>query len=308
MYKRETIKNDLASLGVMKGDILFVRISYKAIGKVEGGPDAVIDAILDVIGEEGTLIATAFQNLIPSNRKNRYKNHIYTPGENIITGVIPTLMAKRNNAFFSLNPVTPYVAIGKDAKTITELHTPHSDGYYIVKYIIDNYHPKCLRIGGDVLDGTTHVAFTEGLKETNNYQRRIPEGRYFIDIDGKVHWCERVSSAFCHEGFKHFFNSYILGNKKAVLAEGLIGAGKAMITDMRETYKIEVEHIKTSPEILSCMNPNCPTCRASFSYSKPGPLIFLLAQLCKLILKSNKQGTLYNIKQALIILNGKRCQ
>ena len=131
---------------------------------------------------------------------------------------------------------------------------------------------------------------------------------FFSVENGIIQWCERTSSAFCHEGFKVFFNNYILRDQEAILSKGLVGEGKAMLTDMTITYKIEEDLIGENPELLSCHNPDCPTCRASFSYSKPGPFLFLLSQILKLVYKRNKRLYLYNIKQALVILNGAKCQ
>lgn len=308
MHSFERIVNDLHSLNIKSGDVVFIRISYKAIGKVEGGPNTVIDAILNVIGESGTLIATAFPNLIESKNKAKHCDIIYRPGMKPITGVMPVLMSERENAYFSLNPVAPYVAIGKEAKTITELHTPDTDSYFIVKHIVEHYSPKCLRVGGDVLDGTTHIAFTDGLRNTNSYQRRIAEGMYYYDQDRRIKWCERTGSAFCHKGFEAFFNKYIKNERGAVLSTGLVGDGIAMVTDMKKTTEIEEKYISKSPKILLCDDPLCSTCRASFSYSKPGPVLFLLKQIIGLMYIKPKQRVLYNIKQSLIILSGRRCQ
>ena len=51
---------ELQRIGVQKGDTLFLRISYKSLGGVEGGPSTVIKALRNCIGSEGNLVATAF--------------------------------------------------------------------------------------------------------------------------------------------------------------------------------------------------------------------------------------------------------
>ncbi|WP_044300445.1 AAC(3) family N-acetyltransferase [Bacteroides fragilis] len=60
MITFDSLRNDLKMLGVSSGDLLFLRISYKAIGRVEGGPKTFVDALLDVVGKEGTIVVTAF--------------------------------------------------------------------------------------------------------------------------------------------------------------------------------------------------------------------------------------------------------
>jgi aminoglycoside N3'-acetyltransferase len=48
--------NDLKRLGVRAGDALMVHASLRAIGKVEGGADGVLDALHAAAGDRGTLL------------------------------------------------------------------------------------------------------------------------------------------------------------------------------------------------------------------------------------------------------------
>jgi len=47
---------DLRTLGVRSGDVLLTHSSYKSVGSVAGGPQAVVQALLDVLGPDGTLV------------------------------------------------------------------------------------------------------------------------------------------------------------------------------------------------------------------------------------------------------------
>jgi aminoglycoside 3-N-acetyltransferase len=47
-------------LGIDTGDIVLVHSSYKSFGGVAGGPQTVIDALLEAIGPEGTLVVPTF--------------------------------------------------------------------------------------------------------------------------------------------------------------------------------------------------------------------------------------------------------
>ncbi len=60
MLTFDKLVQEFRELGVTKGDVLFIHSSYKAFGGVDGGPQTVIDALLDVIGPEGTLIMPTF--------------------------------------------------------------------------------------------------------------------------------------------------------------------------------------------------------------------------------------------------------
>ena len=53
---RQRITFDLGALGVQEGVVLMVHSSLSAIGYVEGGPQAVIDALQQAVGPSGTVV------------------------------------------------------------------------------------------------------------------------------------------------------------------------------------------------------------------------------------------------------------
>lgn len=59
---RNYLRDDLIALGIGKGDGLFVHASMKAIGDVIGGPETVIDAFFDVIGDKGLIGMPGFSS------------------------------------------------------------------------------------------------------------------------------------------------------------------------------------------------------------------------------------------------------
>ncbi len=62
----------LANLGVREGDVLVVHSSLSAIGWVVGGPQAILDALIDVVGASGTITMPAHSGGLsePSNWQN----------------------------------------------------------------------------------------------------------------------------------------------------------------------------------------------------------------------------------------------
>ena len=57
---RTDIEAALRQLGTGDGDVLMAHSSLTSFGRVRGGADAVIDALLDVVGSGGTLVMPAF--------------------------------------------------------------------------------------------------------------------------------------------------------------------------------------------------------------------------------------------------------
>jgi aminoglycoside 3-N-acetyltransferase len=56
IHTRAGLAADLAALGVRRGDMLLVHSSLRSLGWVPGGSLAVVQALLDAVGQEGTLV------------------------------------------------------------------------------------------------------------------------------------------------------------------------------------------------------------------------------------------------------------
>ena len=307
MVTYNNLINDLKSFEIKEGDTLFLRISYKAVGEIENGPKTFIDALLNVIGESGTMILTAFPKEYHSFARIFYKNKISS--ENNLpmpyTGVMSVLALKYPNALVSKKLIFPFVVIGKHAKYLTENHTNEKEGFWLLREAIEKFDSKCLRIGGDTLTGTTHLAFTDMLKKYKYYQKSLPIGLY-IKEDNEIRWQTEPISNFCRKGFKKMYDQLIYPyiSKK----EGKVGNGYAIVTKMKETLDKEREILFKNPKEILCEDSNCVRCRTTFTFSDSTNIKFVIKQLYKLKL-NNIKTPLSQIK--FVILNflfGKKIQ
>src|SRR5665647_1335547 len=94
------IEQGLKQMGIRKGDTLLIHSSLKSFGHVQGGADAVIDAFLSVLGEEGTFI-------VPTLTGKFTDSLICPPSYNVVetpcwTGKIPETARCRPQAKRSL--------------------------------------------------------------------------------------------------------------------------------------------------------------------------------------------------------------
>ena len=62
---REEIEGGLRRLGLRRGDAVEVHSSLSSFGWVEGGAQAVVDALMHVVGEEGTIVMSAYPLSLP---------------------------------------------------------------------------------------------------------------------------------------------------------------------------------------------------------------------------------------------------
>jgi len=128
---KDDIKTGLRKLGLKKGDKIGVHSSLSNFGYVEGGADAVIDALLEVVGEEGNIVMpTHSTNLLEVQRTPEeiamgvtwlYKILPYNPAETPCrTGTIPEAFRKRQGAIRGSHPSNSIAALGPKAEELVE--------------------------------------------------------------------------------------------------------------------------------------------------------------------------------------------
>ena len=114
---RKQLVADLTALGLASGDTVLFHSSLKSIGWVEPGPEAVVEAFLDVVGPEGTI---AVPTLVPALRGIRPLFDVdRSPSEmGRLTEAVRTWPgARRSN-----HPTHSLAALGRRAEELTGAH------------------------------------------------------------------------------------------------------------------------------------------------------------------------------------------
>lgn len=288
MHTLEKIKNDLVNLGIKSGDTLFLRISYRAIGKIDGGPKSFIDALLDVIGKDGTIILTAFPKKYIRQMRFMHRRQILSSDTRLktLTGVMSEFAIAHPDAKISRKLEFPFVAIGKNAEYLTANHTHDKNAYWIIEEAIEKFNCKCLRIGGEPLFGTTHLSLEKALRDKGENQTNLRYGIY-VKENGQTKWYDTPNVLFCK-------NAFIRNNKRiheiSTIAEGTVGDGYAIITDMRKAYDEEVKIFSEDIHNATCDDPNCIICRTSYSFSDSSYPKFLFRQTTRIFSSDFKQA------------------
>lgn len=178
---KEDIVAGLRSLGVARGMGLMVHSSLRSLGYVEGGPEAVIGALMDVLGPEGTLLMPSFNHGGPFAPGGA---GIFDPRETpTINGRIPDTFWRMPGVLRSLNPTHAYAAWGRNAERYVAGH------HLTLTMGEDSPLGLLMRDGGCQLHlGTTHSTTTAkhlaetmrrapclGLR-TEAYPVRLPDG------------------------------------------------------------------------------------------------------------------------------------
>jgi len=127
---RERLTEELGALGLRAGDRVMMHSSLSALGPVEEGAEAVVDALIDAIGPQGTLLVPAFRDSVwgdPVNFTNSDCRDVCPqdlcpskqPG---FQGIIPETLRRREGTLRSCHPTHSWAALGHDAERLLSGH------------------------------------------------------------------------------------------------------------------------------------------------------------------------------------------
>ncbi len=261
---KHRLVEDLKRLGVQSGYIYNVKASLKAIGTVEGGAITVVEALIEAVQPEGTIVTDSFVDPFPmplTKKQAQILSNRHTPS---YAGAIANAMLKHPQAECSRHPIQRFVAIGHHAEKLMADHKPDSYAYDVLSVMADSGIGRNLKIGPDekvVGVGTTHVA----IGRMGFQQKRKPHGINYLDENGEIKLCKRDWSGGCGVGFNNFIPLY--REKGCILSEGFIGQAPSKITDMAKTLALELEVLKENPRFFLCHDPACYDCRTSWEFS-----------------------------------------
>ncbi len=144
--------------GVNLGDTLLVHSSYKSLGGVDGGPQAVIDALLTVLSPEGTLIMPTFNF---NFNKGEPWDVRTTPSQ---MGVLTELVRLNPRAKRVFHPFYSFAIIGKHADDLTRERYKSSYERSSVFGKLRDLDGKIMIIGLDYTHSLTFVHHVEQME------------------------------------------------------------------------------------------------------------------------------------------------
>jgi len=230
LHTRASLGEDLAELGIHPGDIILVHSSLRSLGWVCGGATAVVQALLDVLGPTGTLVApahTAF-NRDPSRWRSpgapagwcsTIREHLpgfdpaLTPSHAV--GVVAERVRTWPGTLRSGHPQTSFAAVGRHAAYIVDGHELESQlGEESPLARLEELKASVLLLGVD-FDRCTAFHLGEYRVpapplRTNSCAVASPAGRIWVTYQG----IELDATDFAELGrdFEHHTGAVIRGN------------------------------------------------------------------------------------------------
>jgi aminoglycoside 3-N-acetyltransferase len=250
--EKEQVKDDLRKIGVTKGSHLLVALSMKSIGLVKGGPNALIDALLETVGSEGTIMMNAFTSIFPVSRiPSDYVFDRFSTVPN--TGLVPREFVKREETVRSRHPHLSVAAAGKFAEYLTADHDERS-GPYLPYQRLAQIDGKCLFIGiGDRLVGIRH----EAQRRAGLWIVPMYFGVQYSDSTGT---CKLFVQALppCVKRAPQLVPSF---ERMGIIERGKIGNALSIIASARELIDAMVKVLKSDPTLNLCDDIFCLQCR-----------------------------------------------
>lgn len=239
------IRQGLGGLGVVDGEGLVVHSSLSSLGRVEGGADAVVEALLEAIGPDGTLAVPTF---------TRY-HEPYDPATSASTvGAVTEAVRTRDEVERSGHPTKSVAAIGPEAAELVADHEPSNS--------LGPASPihRLLERGGRVLlvgvDHTTNSALHVAERLAGvPYRDQTAETQTLVDGEVETVTVNRVH---CSGGFEAIAP---LARHAGIVSRGRIGDAEVRLIDGAPLLDLAVELLESDPGALLCSSPDCDRCQ-----------------------------------------------
>ncbi|MDN7242046.1 AAC(3) family N-acetyltransferase [Planococcus sp. N028] len=250
---KDSLKHQLSQLGITAGDALIVHSSLKAMGWIAGGSQAVVEALLETVTPEGTIVMPSqsadnsdprywMEPPIPENWHQPLRDTLpaYDPYLTGLRGMgkIAECFHRHPLTIRSAHPSHSFMAWGKKANEWMSEH-PLEDSFGkkspLGKMINDNVKIMLIGVG---FDSCTALHLAEFMQE---HQTTSPQGAAIL-VDGERAWqtydCVDTDSDRFPELVKDFTGPILTGK---------LGQADVKITAMQPLVQFGAAWLKHHP-------------------------------------------------------------
>ena len=247
---KQDVSIALEELGVVRGDVLLVHSSFKSLGSVDGGADAVIGGMEAVLGEEGTLV---MPTLCQNDFYNCYKTwHMDKPSE---VGFLTEYFRKLPGVLRSDHATHSVAARGKLAHELTFEHTAR--GIHLCPFGETAF---CDSSPWLKMYGLGTKALFIGVDTRKNTMKHTVESRYaeymlsLVKDDAVREELRSQVATFGHYNGTQVWPLYTGANmhpeyeKLGIIRHARCGEAELMLIDVKEACDAAYEIISADPE------------------------------------------------------------
>jgi aminoglycoside 3-N-acetyltransferase len=249
LSKAELIQN-FTELGLQAGDTVLVHSAYKSLGGVEGGPQTVIDALLDLLTSAGTLIMPTFNFDFNEGAPWDVRS---TPSK---MGILTELVRQDPRAKRVFHPFYSFAVIGKHADFLTRERYKSSYERSSVFGKLRDLDGKIMIIGLDYNHSLTfmhHVEQMEGVdyrfikgftgEVTDETGRTYSDTFYMLVRDRDRGVITQVNPM-----------GAVL-EQRGVVKVSQVGEAEVKLMKANEAYRVTAEEMKRDPFLMYQIQP-----------------------------------------------------
>lgn len=265
---RDDIVAALRRAGLREGDLVLLHSALSPLGHVEGGPDAVIDAVRTVIGKDGTLLVPTFSRSEVNVDGSAFRSKKFRPYHPVKSrpwvGRVPTRFLQYESVLRSAHPTHSVAGFGPLAGACLNEHrendAPFSPRSPLARML--EHDAKMIWLGADI-NTTTLFHLLEAEAD-------MP---FLVDVlcrverpDGRL---ETVHVPGYPDGHRDYYRKPGEETKmyQRLLADGLkirrakLGEGQIRLIHARQMHKLGMAALAEEPSLLLCDCPTCAFCR-----------------------------------------------
>ena len=255
MLSRQDLVCELNDASIGEVRLLLMHSSLHSLGRVEHGADSVVDAVLEVIGDDGTLMVPTFN---------------YTLGELDLfdpdqvpsqCGIVTETLRQRPEAIRSLHPNYSVAAIGKDAEPLTREHWRAESvgvGSPIDRIAREDGYIFLLGVKHDA-DSTMHVgeAYAQAAYRGVRFDPTWPRTAQVRTPSGDLVELSLNDEPGCSTGFGMIEAPL---REKGMIRDFKIGQAKCQLVKGLDVIETTMEILENRMDALLCTNLRCYFC------------------------------------------------
>ncbi len=243
---RAALVVQLRDIGVERADVLLVHTSFRAIRPIDGGPDGVIDALIEAVGPDGTIVMPSWTD---------EDDEIFDPEADDVDdhlGVVADEFWRRPDVVRGTHPFA-VAAWGTHAQHIASapfVVPPHAPDSGVAR--VHDLDGKVLLLGVDHDANTTihlgELIFGVPYSEPNHITVLENGKPKRIEYDENDHCCRNFN----------LVGEWLRG--RGLQREGPFGHGRVMIARSRDVVSTVVEELAEDPCRFLCPRGTCEAC------------------------------------------------
>ncbi|MEN6544744.1 MAG: AAC(3) family N-acetyltransferase [Armatimonadia bacterium] len=236
----------LKQLGVEPGMVIMVHSALASFGEVEGGADTVIDALLEVVSPEGTLVMPAMGGA-PIFDVNETRSNVAEITDRFWRRPDVTRSIHPTHSAAGKGPLVDQILAGHlDQPTAIGPESPWGrvaqlDNGYILFLGCDQDRNTLLHAAEDIVNGAY----------LNTYRRD------YYDADRRVQTLTMERFPGPHRDFIQLDSLFL---KKGAMQVSKIGKAVCRLMKAGKILKLTVKALQKDPAAVLCDNPHCVDC------------------------------------------------